>query len=68
MPDHPGFQDFGEIVLHSEHGPSYIRVDWFTPNGLPTWGDGRLFIQGAEGQVELRKYTLAALATRKSRL
>ncbi|MDG1116818.1 MAG: Gfo/Idh/MocA family oxidoreductase [Flavimaricola sp.] len=57
MPDHPGFQDFGEIVLRSDKGHGYVRVDWFTPNGLPTWGDGRLFIQGTQGQIELRKYT-----------
>ncbi len=57
MPDHPEFQDFGEIVLKSESGHGYIRVDWFTPNGLPTWGDGRLFLQGTEGYIELRKYT-----------
>jgi predicted dehydrogenase len=57
MPEHPGFQDFGEMVLRSDKGHSYIRVDWFTPNGLPTWGDGRLFIQGTEGFIELRKYT-----------
>lgn len=57
MPDQPGFQDFGEMVLHSDKGHGYVRVDWFTPNGLPTWGDGRLFIQGTEGFIELRKYT-----------
>jgi predicted dehydrogenase len=57
MPDHPGFQDFGEMVLRSDRGHGYVRVDWFTPNGLPTWGDGRLFIQGTEGFIELRKYT-----------
>ncbi len=57
MPDQPGFQDFGEIVLKSDHSHGYIRVDWFTPDGLPTWGDGRLFIQGTEGFIELRKYT-----------
>jgi hypothetical protein len=34
----------------------YIRVDWFTPKGLPTWGDGRLTILGTEGYIELRKY------------
>ncbi|MEO1536782.1 MAG: Gfo/Idh/MocA family oxidoreductase [Pseudomonadota bacterium] len=56
-PEHPGFQDFGEMVLRSDSGHGYIRVDWFTPNGLPTWGDGRLFIQGTDGQIELRKYT-----------
>lgn len=57
MPQHPGFQDFGEIVLRSDRGHGYVRVDWFTPDGLPTWGDGRLFIQGTEGHIELRKYT-----------
>ena len=57
MPDAPGFQDFGEMVLRSDKGHGYVRVDWFTPNGLPTWGDGRLFIQGTEGHIELRKYT-----------
>ena len=57
MPDRPGFQDFGEVVLRSPQGHGYVRVDWFTPNGLPTWGDGRLFIQGTEGFIELRKYT-----------
>jgi predicted dehydrogenase len=57
MPDRPGFQDFGEVVLRSPQGHGYVRVDWFTPDGLPTWGDGRLFIQGTEGFIELRKYT-----------
>ncbi|MEL6586705.1 MAG: Gfo/Idh/MocA family oxidoreductase, partial [Pseudomonadota bacterium] len=57
QPDHPGFQDFGEIVLRAPEAHGYIRVDWFTPDGLPTWGDGRLFLQGTEGQIELRKYT-----------
>lgn len=56
-PEYPEFQDFGEMVLRSQHGHGYIRVDWFTPDGLPTWGDGRLFIQGTEGYIELRKYT-----------
>lgn len=53
---HPGFQDFGQIVLKSGHANGYIRVDWFTPDALPTWGDGRLFILGTEGTIELRKY------------
>ena len=56
-PEQPEFQDFGEIVLKSGNGHGYIRVDWFTPKGLPTWGDGRLFLQGTDGQIELRKYT-----------
>ncbi len=55
-PDDPGLQDFGEIVLRSDRGHGYIRVDWYTPDALPTWGDGRLTILGTEGYIELRKY------------
>lgn len=55
-PADPGLQDFGEIALRSERGRGYIRVDWFTPDALPNWGDGRLTILGTEGYIELRKY------------
>ena len=56
-PQHGEFQDLGEATLVANTGASgYIRVDWFTPDGMPTWGDGRLFILGTEGQIELRKY------------
>ncbi|PWK62300.1 Gfo/Idh/MocA family protein [Roseicyclus mahoneyensis] len=55
-PGDPGLQDFGEIALRSGTGHGYIRVDWFTPDALPTWGDGRLTILGTEGYIELRKY------------
>lgn len=55
-PQHPGFEDFGEVLLHAEGARGYVRVDWFTPDGLPTWGDGRLTILGTEGFIELRKY------------
>ncbi len=55
-PDRPDFHDFGEFVLKSEHGHGYVRVDWYTPDALPTWGDGRLTILGTEGYIELRKY------------
>ena len=55
-PDDHGLQDFGEIVLRSDKGHGYIRVDWYTPDALPTWGDGRLTILGTEGYIELRKY------------
>ncbi len=54
--DHPKFQDFGDMMLHGNGGAGYVRVDWFTPNGLGVWGDGRLFILGTEGYIELRKY------------
>ena len=33
-----------------------MRVDWFTPDGLPVWGDGRLVLLGTEGTLEVRKY------------
>jgi len=55
-PDDPGLQDFGELSLKSDAGHGYIRVDWYTPDALPTWGDGRLTILGTEGYIELRKY------------
>lgn len=54
--DLAGFDDFGEIALASERARGTIRVDWFTPDGLPTWGDGRLFLTGTTGTIELRKY------------
>lgn len=52
----PLMQDFGEVLLRSGGAQGYIRVDWYTPQGLPTWGDGRLIILGTEGYLELRKY------------
>ena len=55
-PKDPDLQDFGEINLKSDQGTGYIRVDWFTPDALPNWGDGRLTILGTEGYLELRKY------------
>jgi predicted dehydrogenase len=55
-PDKPGLQDVGDVHLKTANTSGYIRVDWFTPSGLPTWGDGRLTILGTEGYIELRKY------------
>jgi predicted dehydrogenase len=55
-PEYPELEDFGDMVLRSDHATGYIRVDWFTPDGLPTWGDGRLFLLGTEGYIESRKY------------
>ena len=55
-PDYPELEDFGEMLLRGNGGTGYVRVDWFTPDGLPTWGDGRLVILGTEGYIELRKY------------
>ncbi|MDR7813630.1 Gfo/Idh/MocA family protein [Lacrimispora sp.] len=56
-PEYPEFEDFGEVMLVGDNGSSnYFRVDWFTPDGLGSWGDGRLFILGTKGYIELRKY------------
>jgi predicted dehydrogenase len=56
FPEWPELEDFGEIILRGDGGTGYIRVDWYTPDGLGTWGDGRLVILGTEGYIELRKY------------
>ena len=54
----PRIEDFGDVSVVLDNGATgYCRVDWFTPDGLGTWGDGRTFILGTEGYLELRKYT-----------
>jgi len=56
-PEYPELEDFGEASLTADNGASgYYRVDWFTPDGLRTWGDGRTVILGTKGYIELRKY------------
>ena len=62
FPQYPKFEDFGDMIMTGNGGTGYVRVDWFTPDGLDTWGDGRLFILGTEGYIELRKYTNVATA------
>lgn len=54
-PQYPKFEDFGDVMVRGNNGTGYIRVDWFTPDGLATWGDGRLTILGTEGYIEIRK-------------
>ena len=54
-PQYPTFEDFGDVTLRGDKGAGYIRVDWFTPDGLATWGDGRLTILGTDGFIEIRK-------------
>lgn len=54
---YPLFEDFGDVIVAGNNGTGYIRVDWFTPGGVKPFGDGRLFILGTEGYMELRKYT-----------
>lgn len=56
-PAYPELEDFGEMSVTANNGASgYMRVDWFTPDGLRTWGDGRTIIMGTKGYIELRKY------------
>jgi predicted dehydrogenase len=62
-PDVPGLQDYGDAHIVTDRAAAYIRVDWFTPDGLATWGDGRVFIVGTEGFIELRKYIDVARST-----
>ena len=55
---YPELEDYGDATLIADNGATnYFRVDWFTPDGLGTWGDGRTFILGTEGYIEMRKYT-----------
>jgi predicted dehydrogenase len=54
-PNHPGLEDFGDAMVRGNGGVGYVRVDWFTPDGLSTWGDGRLTILGTDGFIEIRK-------------
>jgi predicted dehydrogenase len=54
-PQFPKFEDFGDVMVRGNGGMGYIRVDWFTPDGLKSWGDGRLTILGTDGYIEIRK-------------
>jgi predicted dehydrogenase len=55
--DYPELEDFGDATLLADNGATnYFRVDWFTPDGLRTWGDGRTFVLGTDGYIEMRKY------------
>ncbi len=54
-PEYPEFEDFGEVLLEGDGCSGYVRVDWFTPDGLSGWGDGRLTLLGTDGFIEIRK-------------
>lgn len=60
-PKHASFEDFGDITLVCDNGVAgYCRLDWFTPDGLSAWGDGRTLIVGTDGYIEIRKYVNVA--------
>jgi predicted dehydrogenase len=55
--NYPELEDYGDATLVGDNGATnYFRVDWLTPDGLGTWGDGRTIILGTDGYIELRKY------------
>jgi len=54
-PEHPGLEDFGDMLVRGDGGTGYARVDWFTPGGLRTWGDGRFTVLGTDGFIEIRQ-------------
>jgi predicted dehydrogenase len=54
-PEHPEFEDFGDALVRGNRGTGYFRLDWFTPDGLRVFGDGRLSILGTDGFIEVRK-------------
>lgn len=63
-PEYPELEDYGDATLVADNGATgYFRVDWFTPDGLSTWGDGRIFITGTKGLIEIRKYVDLARGT-----
>ncbi len=67
--EYPELEDFGEAMLVGDNGATnYFRVDWFTPDGLRTWGDGRTIILGTKGYIELRKYIDVARDSGKDQL
>lgn len=56
-PDTPELEDFGDCHLVGDNGATmYFKVHWFTPDALRVWGDGRTFITGTDGYIEMRKY------------
>lgn len=64
-PEKPELEDFGEFSLSgiaagaqsgAKPASFYSRIDWYTPAGSPVWGDGRTFILGTRGSLEVRKY------------
>jgi predicted dehydrogenase len=54
-PQYPQFEDFGDMMVKGNKGTGYIRIDWFTPDGLDSWGDGRLTVLGTDGYIEVKK-------------
>ena len=43
------------LRLRNDVATATMQMHWFTPDGLADWGDGRSFIVGTAGYIELRK-------------
>ncbi len=68
-PHRKDFDDFASATLVGGNGATqYLRVDWLTPDGLGSWGDGRLFLLGTKGYIEVRKYLDIARAAEGDQL
>ena len=62
--EHPGFADYGDVILKADNGATgFFRLDWFTPDGMGAWGDGRVFLVGTKATVEIRKYIDLAVSS-----
>lgn len=55
-PEYDQLSEYGEVLLRTPKAAGYLRVDWLSPDGLPTWGDNRVTIIGTQGYIEIRKY------------
>jgi predicted dehydrogenase len=54
--EHSEFEDFGDATFQGVAGATgYARVDWLTPDTLPSFGDLRCILTGTEGYLEVRK-------------
>lgn len=52
---HPGFYDAAGVQAVMDDGATaQLYADWHTPQSSWTWGDGRLFVTGTRGTLELR--------------
>jgi predicted dehydrogenase len=68
-PAHPELEDYGHANLVADNGATcHFRVDWFTPDGLRSWGDGRAIVLGTKGYIELRKNIDVARETGSNQL
>lgn len=55
MYEYPDFYDNALLQITTEGLiTATIKADWLMPESFHTWGDGRIFVAGSEGRVEIR--------------